>query len=183
MHTDWWLLSTSCSRVKEMGNLSRQKKSLRTGCAWITYFVTVPGTSNSKEKTVSGIFWNAAHTAGWPHNTTERREGDPRRRLSQRCSKAARGAQCVGPSLLCVPAPKSPRCWDWRSLGSAVTHTLHTRPPPLSGEHSQQEPSLIIYGTDQEREGTLRRAGLRDGLETPRQKVKWERTWGLLKTF
>lgn len=166
-----------------MGNLSRQKKSLRTGCAWITYFVTVPGTSNSKEKTVSGIFWNAAHTAGWPHTTTERREGDPRRRLSQRCSKAARGAQCVGPSLLCVPAPKSPRCWDWRSLGSAVTHTLHTRPPPLSEEHSQQEPSLVIYGTDQEREGTLRRAGLRDGLETPRQKVKWERTWGLLKTF
>ena len=112
----------------------------------------------------------------WPHNTTERREGDPRRRLSQRCSKAARGAQCVGPSLLCVPAPKSPGCWDWRSLGSAVTHTLHTRPPPLSEEHSQQEPSLVIYGTDQEREGTLRRAGLRDGLETPRQKVRWERT-------
>lgn len=76
MYTDWWLLSTSCSRVKEMGNLSGQKTS--TGCVWITH-LSQSQDFQQQRKTVSGIFWNAGTLPGG--HTTPERWGGPRRSL------------------------------------------------------------------------------------------------------
>ena len=147
MSTDQWLLSTSYSQVKEMGNLGKQKTSLSTSCVWITYFFTVAGTSNSTEETVSDIFWDAAHAAGWPHNTTERCRGDPSRGLWVKGAARRLGEHSVWgapPSVHACPEVS----WVlgpvfFRLCG--YTHPSHTGPIILRGAQPTRSGSCYLW--------------------------------------
>lgn len=122
------------------------KKSLRTGCVWITYFVTVAGTSNSKEKTVSGIFWDAAHTAGWPHDTTERHEGDPRRRLWVKGAARRLGEHSVGalPSVRACPEVSRVLGLAFFRLCSYI-HSSYTAPTIVRERSTVNKSQLSLF--------------------------------------
>lgn len=105
-HTDRWLLSTSCSRVKEMGNLSRQKKSKDRLC--LNHILCHSRRDFQQQR--KNCFWYllgcCTHCRVATRHHREAWGGPEKETVSQRCSKAAWGAQCGGSSF-CACLPRS----------------------------------------------------------------------------